>query len=413
MEAGKYAFDFAYNQNKIEGRGGWSRQDTVAFTNYGRKLAVNSGLAGPGGANSIAQIGEEYAKSGLPMPTTKGMLKPTLQFARAGDITDAEAASYVISGTTIFRLPMKTESDARKSASRISDAMVLPANMTKANVGDVGNVFRVAGPFAAMMGLSPEQLGAYAASMVQAGLEGPEVGTALRSGLVRMLKQTNDSRQALAELGLNVEDYALSTRNFESKDLLNGIQAKFGTAKKGTKGKLDDLLSGGFSNAQDMRAQLTDFFINQYGAKGPQDKEKIAKAVATFISSQVEQLDVEKLFFDLQSKDPTGGYMARIFDQRQGGRLLALMSNLDIYEKIMAEFEKGTGQGSTERGAKTMMQGPVGQWNQFTASIQEVILASSESGAMADATEAMHRFAASIRSIAETMQAVEAIHRQV
>jgi TP901 family phage tail tape measure protein len=398
-DAARYAYDFESYKNKMEGRGGWSRSDVNSFADYARRQAVRTGLAGSSGASGLAAMGEIFGKAGLDQKAARGALMPTLQFARYGDIPDEEAASTIVRGATVFRLPMNTVGDASKSSTRIADIMAYAANKTLADVGDISQGFKFAAPMAQALGMQPEQLASYIATMVQAGNAGDEAGVAMRSALTRSVRPTLDSAQAMSELGLSFSDFATQKRTFTAPEAVASLRTMQGRLKGGATERLQGLLD---KNPQaDMQNLLTDFFNSEVAPNGKatslslQDKAKMAGWVNKFLSSQFESVDIDAMLKALHEKGATVGHMARIFDQRQAGRLLPLLDS-PKYAELMSGMATEA-PGSAQRGANIMMQGIVGDWSKFTASLQEMVLAFSDSGALRSAADA-------IRDITDAMQ---------
>ncbi len=403
IDALQQVFEFERQKALVRGQGGASDAEAEWLAAEARNVAVRTGLASPTGA---LMVEKEFLKAGLSPRGAAGAMGPALELSRGGDTDPESAGRYIISAAAQFKLAMDSVADARKNARRIADALSYAANETQGNVDDFGAGLKFAGGAANLLGLSPEQAVAALITMVRDGQTGAEAGTALRSFLVSTVKPTADGRQAMAELGLNFSDYAVSNREFTPEESMAGMMNRFGPMKKGALKRLNKALKGkDFEDVEGMQALLTEFYNKETGSKGPQDKEKIASAVAKFLQSQNEELDFDKLLGDLNEKGATLGQIARIFQAKHGSRLISMLLG-DSYQTALTGLE-GEGKGEAARASARSTEGIYGDWTKFTAAMSDFLITVGDAGALSAASGFLRDFAAGLRDLSAEISAAK------
>ncbi len=161
--------------------------------------------------------------AGRTVEQAQGMARPILNSALFGDVDPATAADGVVAITSAYRLQMRTIEEAQQQATRVGDILAKAANESRASFQDIMQGFKYAAPIANSTGWSMEQLAAAIAHMSNNGLRGDEAGVALRSMLVRMVKPTQEARQAMAELGLSFDQFFGRMRDFNINNFSRGM----------------------------------------------------------------------------------------------------------------------------------------------------------------------------------------------
>ncbi|WP_269207931.1 phage tail tape measure protein [Streptococcus equi] len=77
---------------------------------------------------------------------------------------------------------------------------------TNAEVGDMAEALKYAGPVAGALGISLEETAAAIGIMSNAGIKGSQAGTTLRTSLSRLTDPTKKMRGIMSELGLEFFD---------------------------------------------------------------------------------------------------------------------------------------------------------------------------------------------------------------
>jgi hypothetical protein len=241
-------------------------------------------------------------------------------------------------------------------------------------------------------------LAAMIATQGNAGMKGDEAGVAVRSMLTRMVRPTADSRQALAEMGLKFDDYAKDSKPVSADDLISGLRNQ-GVDARGMRGSLPGIIDRAKASGGDIATELSAALIDGLKVDTVQDKNRISKMVARYVSSLGETIDVDRMFEDLRAKGVTPGQISRIFDAKQGTRLSTIMLD-DEYQRNLGELQNS--RGASARGAAVINQGAVGAHNRLVSSYDNLILSLGESGVLDTAAKGLDAVASGLKSLAET-----------
>lgn len=372
-------------------------------------------------AKQAAEMARTYIQAGRNLQQTMGMVEPTLDFAKFGDVDPAKAADVITSVTSAYRVPLETIEQAQNAARKVGDIIAKGANISRADVNDFGMAFKYAAPVAARLGVSMEQLGAAVATMNQNGLRGDEAGVAIRSMLTRMVKPTLGARAAMASLNMEFEDFATRFQKVDPAGFAASMDQRGIPATK-VLGTLKKRLAGKELNAEnhgEIAKILRDTVINGLGVTKPKDQQVIANAVSNYISSLVDQIDFDKLQKQLSEKGATAGQIAQIFDQRQGARIGTLLGQMefdatdkdgnatkvklkpsqyqDFYRTLVNEAP-----GSSARGARIMEKGLPGSVDRFSSALENMTITVFKSGVLEDIINLLERMAKAVNDLAET-----------
>ena len=126
---------------------------------------------------------------------------------------------------------MNTFGDAAGDATHIADVLAESANRTAAGVSDLQYAFKYAAPTASALGISMEELAAATGVMVDAGLQGEQAGTTLRSMFTSMAKPTKEAKEAMEALGISF---------FDSEGKMKSIGTIVGDLQTATAGLTDE-----------------------------------------------------------------------------------------------------------------------------------------------------------------------------
>lgn len=195
-------------------------------------------------AQQAADAMLELSKGGMTAAEIKaGALKETLTLAAAGGLELGAASTYMANTLNTFGL-------AATDGGKVAAALAGGANASTASVESLGMALSQVGPGAKQAGLSLNETVGALAAFDQAGVKGSDAGTSLKTMLQRLVPQTDEAKQAMADLGLQFVD---AQGNF--KPLTNIAQ------------QLQDKL-GGLSEAQRTAALTTIFGSDASRAAG-------------------------------------------------------------------------------------------------------------------------------------------------
>lgn len=138
-------------------------------------------------------------KSGLSSEDTSNILKQLADFSVASQQTIQEAAESVIESMSLFDIPIT-------DIQRAMDALVGGADISVAAVADLSHALTYAGPSAAALGASIEEVSASIALLSDRGIGANRAGTGLRAFFSSLLKPSDEAQRVMQELGISVSD---------------------------------------------------------------------------------------------------------------------------------------------------------------------------------------------------------------
>lgn len=138
-----------------------------------------------------------------------GALRASIDLAAASDLDLASASEAVAVAMATFGL----EAD---DAVGIANSFVAAADASIAEVNDLTAALANIGPTAAQMGISLGDVNATLAVLSESGIAGAEAGTALKSMLTNMQRDTPDVAEAWAALGTSMYDAEGNMRDLDA-----------------------------------------------------------------------------------------------------------------------------------------------------------------------------------------------------
>lgn len=386
-------YNFEKMSNKLEAVTKMTETQTQKIREFAKEL---NGLF-PFTNEQIMSAAFELGRAGFKYEQILGSLKDTLNLSLAGDIELQEAADIATNILTAMRLPRKTAEQTAESLRRVNDAIAYTAANSNTDVRMMGETLKYVGPMAAAAGLSIEQVAAASMVMAQNGIRASEAGVAMRSALVRMVRPTKPMLAALAQMNVNIDDFIKRGRIISAQDVISSL-AIDGVDATGYEKQIEAILNDPSINKSlsKLTAKLTEIIGADGGAM---DKSKLAEVITDTLTAAGSEIDFFGFLQALREKGADVGDVARIFDARQGSRLITLLAGdlLGTLEKLEKEA-----QGSTDRMAQTMMKGVVGDWAAFVASIENLFLAIAESGVLKSATDLIKATTDGLKSLAES-----------
>lgn len=339
----------------------------------------------------------ELGRTGFKYDQIMGSMKGMLNLALAGDIAIKESSDIATNILTAMRLPMKTVEQASDSLTRVNDALAYSASNSNTDVRMMGETFKYVGPMAAAAGMSIEQVAAASMVMARNGIRASEAGVAMRSALVRMVRPTKPMLQALGRLNVDVDKFVKGGRQISAQDVVSSLAIDGIDASSYAK-QIEQVLNDPSLNKS--LSKLTERLTTIIGGDGSaMDKSKLSETITDVLTAAGSEIDFFGFIRALREKGADLGDVARIFDARQGSRLITLLAG-DL-DKALSDVE-GNAKGATDRMAQTMMKGIVGDWAAFEASIENLFVAIAESGVLKTASEAFKLGADGLKSLAES-----------
>lgn len=165
-----------------------------------REKALQLGRDSAFGAGEVFKAFVELGKSGATATEIlSGLGDAAVTLAAAGEIPLADASIVLVNALKQFRLPAQ-------DAVHVADLLAGAANASTAEVDDLANSLRYAGPVAAFAGVSIEDTATTLALFANAGIKGSAAGTAMRAMLLGIAGTTPKAEATLRSLGIITAD---------------------------------------------------------------------------------------------------------------------------------------------------------------------------------------------------------------
>jgi TP901 family phage tail tape measure protein len=199
------AADFDVLMQQIESFGGVAGEELEAVRQYALTLGRDTAFSSQDAAAGLLDL----LKAGQDLQQSMSTLPHVLDLATVGQISIAEAAGITSGALANFGLQAE-------DAARVSDALARAANASRADVRDLGEALDNGGNVANQYGLDIEQTAAVMGVFANAGIQGAEAGTRLKSMLSTMADNTPPVTRAWAALGTSLYDANGNLRDFDT-----------------------------------------------------------------------------------------------------------------------------------------------------------------------------------------------------
>lgn len=163
-----------------------------------RELGKSTDLTATSASDAAAAM-TELVKGGFSVQESMDAAKGTLQLASAAQIDAAAAATIQSQALQAFGL------DASYAATA-SDVLAGAANASSAEIEGIAQGLQQSGAVANQFGLSIEDNATALAMFANAGIQGSDAGTLLKSALLALTDQGKPAQEAIEALGLSVYD---------------------------------------------------------------------------------------------------------------------------------------------------------------------------------------------------------------
>lgn len=157
-------------------------------------------------ASQAAEGMQFLAQAGFSTQQTMAAMPGMLDLASAGDTDLGSAADIASNILTGFNL--KAE-----EMGRLGDVLTNTFTTSNTNISMLGETMKYVAPIAASTGVSLEQAAAMAGKLGDAGIQGSNAGTALRTVISRLSAPTAEAAAKLRELGVETQDASGNLRS--------------------------------------------------------------------------------------------------------------------------------------------------------------------------------------------------------
>lgn len=285
-----------------------------------REKALQLGADTTFSASEAALAIEELAKAGIPVEDIlKGAADGAVALAAAGGVSLPEAATIAANAMNQFGL-------AAQKIPEVADILAGVANTSAADVSSIGQSLSQAGAVANVTGLSFRDTAIAIGELADAGIQGSDAGTSLKTMLMNLIPATDQQKNKFKELGLLTYDLAAANKILTREGL--------GTAK-----------------SMDQAQNILSKYMEEMD-KGKQGTVKNAKAVDDLL---MKYGALNNKFFDAQGNIKNLGQVQEVLR-----RSLAGMSK-DVFKangemKSFEEIQKGVKDGTIDATAAQKLQ---------------------------------------------------------
>lgn len=206
---------FTNELNTLQAVSSATAEQLEAVKNAAMGLGNDNALADTSATDAAAAM-TELAKGGFTVEQSMSAARGTLQLAAAAQIDAASAATIQSQALQAFGL------DADYAA-KAADVLANGANASSAEITDVASGLQQAGAVANQFGVSLEDTVAGLGMLANAGIQGSDAGTLLKSALLALTDQSNPAQGAIEDLGLTI--YNTSGEFVGFRELFGQLQA--------------------------------------------------------------------------------------------------------------------------------------------------------------------------------------------
>jgi TP901 family phage tail tape measure protein len=197
------AMDFEKSMSAVAAKTQAGQADMAKLT----ELAKDLGRSTQFSAKEVADGMDFLAMAGFKVNDVLTAMPGLLDLAAAGNLDLASAADIV--SNILGGMNMEAA-----ETGRVSDVLAKAATSSNVSVGMLGETFKFVAPVAAQAGAGLEDVAAAAGLLGDAGIQGSEAGTGLRSVLLRLAAPPTEAAKALERLGVSTKDASGNMRPF-------------------------------------------------------------------------------------------------------------------------------------------------------------------------------------------------------
>lgn len=190
--------EFQSEMNTLTAVSGASAEQLAAVQAKARELGSATDLTATSASDAAAAM-TELAKGGFTVEQAMDAAKGTLQLASAAQLDAAQAATIQSQALQSFGL-------GASEAARVSDILAGAANASSAEMTGIALGMQQAGTVSKQFGLTIDDTATALAMFANAGIQGSDAGTLLKTALLSLTDQGKPAQQAMEELGLTVYD---------------------------------------------------------------------------------------------------------------------------------------------------------------------------------------------------------------
>jgi len=179
-----------------------STSDLAAMRDMAKDLGSTTEFTAAQAADGLKFL----AMAGFDAQQSLSAIPDVLDLATASAMGLAQAADITSNIMSAFGV-------AAEDAADVTDALFAVSSRANTSVEQVGEAMKFVGPVAKAMGISVNDAAAAMGVLSDNGLQGSMAGTGLRKVLSSLVNPTNEAADALAAMGINLEDVNPATQD--------------------------------------------------------------------------------------------------------------------------------------------------------------------------------------------------------
>lgn len=164
-----------------------------------KEAAIKWGAATKYSATEAADAMTNLSMAGFSVQQSIDALPAVLSMAAAGNLDLGKASEIAGNAMNIFGLQAK-------DLGHVADVLAVGANTSNADITDLAESLKYAGPVAKGLGLDIETTTAALSLMSNAGIKGSDAGTSLRASLLSLAAPVGQAAKEIKALHLNLKD---------------------------------------------------------------------------------------------------------------------------------------------------------------------------------------------------------------
>lgn len=215
--------DYTNEMNTLTAVTGATEKQLAAASQRAKELGNDVSLPATSAGDAAAAM-TELAKGSFTVEQAMAAAKGTLQLSAAAQIDAATAA-------TIQSQALQAFGKDASFAAQASDILAGAANASSAEITGIAHGLQQSGTVANQFGVSMEDTATTLAMLANAGIQGSDAGTLMKSALLALTDQGKPAQAAMKELGLQV---------YDAKGKFVGMESLMGQLNKAAKSMTDE-----------------------------------------------------------------------------------------------------------------------------------------------------------------------------
>lgn len=211
--------DFDAEMSTVQSISGATGDDFEAL----REKALEMGAKTSFSASEAASAMEYMAMAGWKTEDMLGGIEGVMNAAAASGEDLAATSDILTDGLTAFGM-------SASDSAHFADVLVAAGNNANTNVAMMGETFKYAGAVCGTLGITVEDCAVATGLMGNAGIKASQAGTALRSGLSKLIDPTKEAAAAMETYGFSVQttddgsvDFMATMKNLRTS--MSGLDA--------------------------------------------------------------------------------------------------------------------------------------------------------------------------------------------